>query len=149
MPVIENTIVLHAPVEKVFRYLIDPIHLPEFCSDVSTVNVVQHYDANDTQFAWSAKMVGVHFEGMATVKNLGHNERIEIHFWGGLKGSVVWLMHPKGQDTELIMSFEYTAPQPLVRKHRPETLIEYNQAVIEDSLQILKTLLEEKTVIAG
>lgn len=149
MPVIEKNLVLNAPPEKVFQYLMNPNHLPEFCPDVTEVKVVQHYDTSYVEFTWSAKMLGVHFEGMATIKDLGHDQRIEIHFWGGLKGSMIWLFNPNTKSTELRAIFEYTIPAPLTRKHQYEAITQQNELAFEHMLNTLSTQLETSSVIGA
>lgn len=147
MPVIERSIMLNVPAERVFRYLADPAHYPEFCPAVVEVKDVHRHSADTIEFEWVFKMIGVRFEGEAEVHDTHHDQQLDLHFWGGIRGTLTWRVLPFEDRVGLETRVDYTLPVPLLKKHIEETIIQHNEHAIECMHTSLKTLLEEKVTI--
>ena len=142
MPTIERNIHLNVPVEVAYRYLSEPTHLPEFCPNVQEVGKTQRQSRGGVEFSWAFKMVGVRFEGMAELNETQHNRRLDMHVWGGIKGSVAWQVEPVGVGVVVTVSIDYELPAPILRGHSEATIIQSNEQIAECTLKNLKTLLE-------
>jgi uncharacterized membrane protein len=142
MPVIERNISLHVPAEMAFRYLSEPTHLPELCPSLIEVNDLQQHSPGSVQFTWLFKMSGVRFEGEAEVKHTHHNQQVDIHFWGGIRGNLMWRLQPSDEGILLETTVDYTLPTPLLKKHTEDEILRQNEYAIESMLTGLYDLLQ-------
>jgi hypothetical protein len=146
MPVVERSISLNVPVEMAFQYLYNPTHLPEVCPSVIEVDDVQHHTMHSTDFKWTFKMVGVRFEGGAEFVATRHNQRMDIQFWGGIRGHLTWQLHPNDEGVCLETEVEYKLPTLLLHKHSEEQVVQHNMHAVDLMLKRVKMLLESKVV---
>jgi hypothetical protein len=125
----------------VFRYLSDPIHLTEFCTNVVEVSDVRHLPGN-TKFAWVYKMIGVRIIGEAAIDEILPHQQLTIRFYGGVQGSIVWQLQAESEGTFLEIKLDYILPAPLLKKHSETVILRQNEYDIESTLVHLQTLLE-------
>jgi uncharacterized membrane protein len=142
MPAIERSITLNVPVEMAFRYLFNPTHLPEICPSIIEVSDVQHHTGRSTEFEWIFKMIGVRFEGGGEITDTRHNQQLDMHFWGGIRGNLTCLLQPVEDGVRLEMRVDYTLPAPLLHKHAVDTIIQSNEHTVECMLTSMKIQLE-------
>jgi hypothetical protein len=146
MPVVERSIILNVPVETAFQYLHDPTHLLEVCSNLIAVGDIQHVTTHSTDFTWTFKMGGKRFEGGAEIVVTHHNQRMDIQFWGGIRGHLTWQMHPTNEGVGLETTLEYKLPTPLLQKNNERQMIRHNAHAVDSMLMRVKTRLESKVV---
>ncbi len=65
MATITKSIVIEAPVTKVFSYLDEPVNLPEIWPSMVEVDDVATLPTGGYRFHWIYKMAGMRFEGDA------------------------------------------------------------------------------------
>ena len=63
MPTLQKTITVKAPVEKVFKYIDEPTHLPEIWPSLFEVKDVESLPNGGHSFAWFYNMAGNRFKG--------------------------------------------------------------------------------------
>ena len=90
----EKSIVVDAPVEQVFAYLVDPIHYPEFTPNTVEVTDIQRLPDGRHTYTHVGKFLGLHVDSKAEQSEVIPNERIVEKSWGG------------GMDSTMIMGFE-------------------------------------------
>lgn len=146
MPVIERSITLNTPIEVVFQYLYNPTHLPEVCPGVIAVDDIQHRTTHSIDFTWTFKMVGVQFTGGAEIVATRHHQRMDIQFWGGIRGHLTYQLHPTDEGVDLETTVEYKLPTPLLQKQDEAQIIRHNARAVESMLKRIKTVLESEVV---
>lgn len=146
MPTINRNISLSVPVETMYRYMLDPTHLPDYCPTIEAVTDVKPRAACGAEFAWSARMVGVHFQGCAEICDTRHNHQLDIIFWGGIRGNIVWSFQRLDEGVLLEIQINYTVPAPLLRKRTEVQVMEQNARAVDAMLARLKTILEAQPV---
>ena len=147
MSTIQRSTIVSIPAETAFRYLSDPAHLSEICAGVVAIQDVERHKVCVTEFSWTFKMIGVRFEGKAQLKDTHHNRQIDMHFWGGIQGSLRWCMEQADENTLLDILIEYIMPVPLLKKHHEVFITQQNVIAVDNMLQNVKRLLEAKTTV--
>ena len=101
MPVIERSIVINAPVEKIFKIEDDPRRLPEYLPGIVEVT---DYDRTPDRIGersrYVYKAMGMRFEGRATLKEREENKRLVSALEGGIEGTQTNTYEPEGDATE-------------------------------------------------
>lgn len=144
MPVFEKTINLNVPATTAFRYLSDPANLLELCPNIVEISDIQRHIPDSAKFNWITKLLGVRFEGEAELRQTRHDQQIDAHFWGGLRGEATIEIHP---DTLLILKLDYALPTPLLKKHREDVILWQFEHSVDCALASLKTLLEANVTV--
>jgi uncharacterized protein YndB with AHSA1/START domain len=141
MPTINNSININAPVDKVFAYVTDPMHLTEWMVSISDVTDVtgsgvgQHYH-------WKYKMVGVPLHGETTVTEHVPNERSVTESKGGITSTFTFTYAPHEGGTKLDLEVDYTIPVPVLGKLAEKLVLKRNQREMELNNQNIKERLE-------
>lgn len=142
MPVIEKNIILKIPVEFAIQYLSIPSHLTEFCQNLIEVGEVEKHLPGSVKFTWVYKMMGARIFGEAEVNETKHNRQLDMRFWGGIHGNIVWQFQPLDEGILLEVKLDYVTPSPLLKKHNEDTIYRQNEHAVEHMLINLKTLLD-------
>ena len=141
MAKVERSITINAPVEKVFKYIEDPMNTPDWLpsamesTDVSGSGVGKHY-------RYSYKMAGVLLKGETTVTEYIPNERIVSQIKGGVTST--WIQSFKTQDGGTIMELdiEYTIPIPVLGKLAEKIVLKRNEREADLAMANLKEKME-------
>lgn len=142
MPVLEKNIILKFPAESVIRYLSTPSDFTKLCQNMIEVSDVERQMHGAWKFAWVYKMMGDRIFGGAEFHETIHNQQIDMHFWGGIKGSFVWQFKPLDEGILLDVKLDYITPSPLLKKHTEDAILRQNEHAVEHMLINLKNLLD-------
>lgn len=143
VPKIERSIVINAPVEKVFTYLSDPSNLPEIWpSLVEVKDVKQLPEGVGSSYRWVYKMAGMRFEGTTEVTEYVANERMVVKDKGGIQATRTTTFQPKDGGTEYTTVVEYTVPIPLLGKLAEALILRQNEQEAGVFLANLKARME-------
>lgn len=148
MPIFEKTINLNVPATTVFHYLTDPACLLEMCPNIIEISDIQRHTPSSTKFNWIARLLGVRFEGEAELKQTHHDQQLNSHFWGGLRGNAIIQLHPSDEGILLRVELDYTLPPPLLKKHREDVILWQFEHSVDCALASLKTLLEADVTVS-
>ena len=143
MQTITRDVKVHAPLERVFSFLVDPHNLSEIWPsivDVKSVKKVKNHDG--FRFNWNYKMGDVEFEGKCETIEYIPNERIAIKSTKGLDSTITWTLKPAGQETQVNLKFEYQTPASVLKQMDEQTVIEENEREVDAMLENLKNKLE-------
>ncbi len=80
---IEKSIVIDAPVENVFAYLVDPAHMPEFMPGIDDVKDIQRLPDGRFTYTLVAKFLGLHVDFKVEQVEIIPNEGIVDKSHGG------------------------------------------------------------------
>ena len=141
MPILNNSINISAPVEKVFAYVTDPMTSTEWLvgatevTDVTGSGVGQHYH-------WKYNMLGVSLRGETTVSEHVPNERRVTEGKGGVTSTWTFTFAPHEGGTKLNLELDYTIPVPVLGKLAEQLVLKRNQREADMSMQNIKERLE-------
>ena len=149
MQTITRDVLVKAPIEKVFNFLVDPHNLAEIWPNIVEVKGVKKARNTDGfKFTWEYKMAGVPFEGKCeTIEHVPH-ERIVIKSTKGLDSTITWMLQPARQDTQVILKFEYQIPASVLKQAEEEAVVQENEREVDAMFQNLKDRLELERIHA-
>ena len=143
MQTITRDVKVHAPLERVFSFLVDPHNLSEIWPSIVDVKSVKKVKNREGfRFNWNYKMSDVEFEGKCETIEYIPNERLAIKSTKGLDSTITWTLTPAGQETHVNLKFEYQIPASVLKQMDEQTVIEDNEREVDAMLENLKNRLE-------
>ena len=139
---IEKTIIINAPIEKVFNYVEDSNNLPEIWSSLVEVKDVERIPNGGTKFGWMYKMTGVRFEGTTETTEYVANQRLVTKNKGGVSSIITWTFESEDGGTKLTIEVDYTVNIPVLRKLAETLLVKLNENEADLLLANLKAKME-------
>lgn len=110
MPTIKKSVTIAAPAERVFEYVSDPRHLPEFWPNMVEVsNVVGHPDGGSS-FDWTYKMAGIKVRGHTDDIQYARNQCVVSRSEKGIPNTFRWSYDGHDGTTDLTLEVEYQVP---------------------------------------
>jgi len=141
MAKIERSIIINAPVEKVFDYISDPANLMEW--HPSTLDVRDITGKGESQrFIWKYKMWGLNLEGKAQVTTSTVNTKRTIKTTGGIRSTWDWSLGREAGGTRLRVLIDYTIPVPVLGKVGELLSLQRNERVADMALANIKEKME-------
>ena len=146
---IKRTVFIEAPPAKVFGYLMDPRHFPEFWPSVVEVsNVKTKPDGTTESNDFIYKMAGVKLHGYTEFTDVEPDRRIVWKSEGGIKSTIRWTFAPHGLGTDLIDEVEYELPANLLTRLAAPFVRRINEQEADSCVQNLKVRMETPEVVA-
>lgn len=142
MAKVERSVVIHAPVEKIFGFAADPAHLPEFWPSMIAVKDVQPLPNGGHRFRWVYKMAGMRFEGASEDVEYVPNERLLQQSRGGIESTITWTFLSEAGGTRVTFLAGYTVPVPLLGRLAEAVIVKVNEHETEALLANLKSRME-------
>ena len=118
---IDKEITVNTPIEKVFKYLENPVNWPEFWSNIIKITDVEPLPAGGYKAIFAYKMVGMRFNGEGGFTKYIPNQQIVVKVKGGIKSTITFTFRSVTDKlnlgkTRIILSIIYEIPVPLVGK---------------------------------
>jgi uncharacterized membrane protein len=110
MAKIEKSIVIDAPVEKVFAFMAEPNNLLEIWPSLLEVRNVEPLPNGGYCYDWTYKMAGLRFEGRAEWIEFVKDRRVVDRNESGIPSTFVWTYQPEGDGTRVTVNAEYSIP---------------------------------------
>ena len=144
MPVIEKSIVINAPAERVFAIVDDPNRLPDYMVGIVRVaDVVQTPVRIGDSMRFTYAVIGLRFPGKATILDWEQNSRVVAKLEGGIGGTYTVTLRPQSNATRATWRFDYTMKGGILGKAVNALLVErINEKNAERGLENLKMLCE-------
>jgi uncharacterized protein YndB with AHSA1/START domain len=137
----KNSIVIHAPVDRVFAYVDEPANLAAWLPSIMEVRNVIGTGAGQ-QFEWTAKMAGFLLRGQSTVVEHVPN-KCGVHQTIGMVSSTFeYTVEPHEEGTVLKLEIEYSVPIPLLGRLTEHVLLRRNVREFDEALANVKDLIE-------
>ena len=144
MPVVENSIVINAPVDRVFGVLDDPEQLPAYFPGVVSVSDIKRTPdrvGDSVKFTYS--VLGIHFEVPSSILEWDENVRMVSSLGGAFPGVVTTTVDARGDGVTVTQRFDYSIKGGVVGKALNAILVErMNDKNAERSLENLKMICE-------
>ncbi|HPJ07021.1 MAG TPA: SRPBCC family protein [Deltaproteobacteria bacterium] len=142
MAKIYRKIDIHAPVEKVYRYLDDPENLHSWMQNVVVVKNVRG-TGDGTRYTVLENMAGVPVRGEFEVIEDLPNDQIVLKSRGDIES--LWSFrfeHHPGDVTTLDLDVDYRVPALVLEKVPEQDIIRRNERDLDASLHYLRERLE-------
>jgi uncharacterized membrane protein len=143
MAVVQKSIEIDAPVEKVFNYLEEAESNVEWLPgmmEVKEVNKTEDYVG--THFRWVYKMAGLRFEGETKVIEHIRNKKIVTQTKGGIQSTWTFTFEPQGQVTRVSIKVDYRIPVPVLGKLAEALVLKQNEREASMALSNIKERME-------
>ena len=139
---VKKEITIKAPVEKIFGFISEPIHLPEIWPSLVEVSDVKRLPNGGTSNRWVYKMAGMHLKGTSEDVERIINQRLVSKTKGGVESTQAWTFQPDAGGTKVTFEVEYTVPIPVLGKLAEAIIVKMNDHEGELILTNLKTRME-------
>lgn len=143
MASLKRTILINAPVEKVFRYFVEPTNQPELWPSMKQVKDLQQSPNGGTSFRFVYKTFGRHFEGTCEVIEYVANQLwVSRDIEGRVEGRHAMMFQPEADSTRIITEGEYCVHIPLLGRLAAAFVVKRNEREYEEMLSTLKAKME-------
>ena len=139
---IERSILINAPVEKVFAYHSDPRNSPEYWPSFIDVSDVETLPNGGHKYSWAYKMAGIRLNGSSTTIEYEENRQLTTKSEGGIDSKISYSYQPEGDATRFTLVVEYSVPVPVLGKLAESFILKMNEREADTVMHNLKDLLE-------
>jgi len=143
MSTITRSILINAPVEKVFEYLDDPMNMMEWHPSVTNIRDVTGKGHNQ-KWKWDFKLFGILFQGEAQVTRNQTNTLRVVKNTGGVESTRTWNFKREAGGTRVDYELEYKIPTPVIGKVGELLAIQRSERVVDMALANIKEKMEAK-----
>jgi uncharacterized protein YndB with AHSA1/START domain len=138
---LEKTLLIQAPADKVFEYILDPKHLPEIWPSMVEVSDVKALPNGGFTFKWVYKMAGVRFSGESEC--IEFKPATLLSYKNTVIESVItWKLQPENDQTRVFFTSEYTLPGALLGKLAEPVVTKLNEHDADALLANLRVRIE-------
>ena len=141
MAKVERSIIIKAPVDKVFSYISDPKSELEFIPSITDIRDITGQGVGQ-RYGWTYKMMGISFKGDGEVIEYTPNERYVHRSSGGIVSTWTYTFSPEEGGTRLNVVIEFTIPVPVLGKIGEPLLLRGSQREADYAMANLKDILE-------
>ncbi len=142
MAQIQKSILVNAPIEKVFNYLNDPSKLTEYWPGMIEVKDIQNLSNGGSFFNYVYKFAGFRFEGKSEDSEIVPLKRMVSVTSGGIESKITWELEKAEDGTKVLLDSQYTVPLPVVGKLAEAVIIKLNEHEVDQILANLKIFME-------
>ncbi len=143
MATVERTVVINAPVERVFNYVADPTNDPEWIPSAIESKVVTPTVAGvGSTSRWTYKVLGIRLEGTGVCTEYVPNERLVTESKGGVVSTWTYTFEPHEEGTRLTLVIDYTVPIPVLGKFAEALVLGQIEREADLATASLKAILE-------
>jgi len=138
---IAKSIIINAPVDKVFNYVSNPKNMLEWHPNITKIRNVTGKGEN-LQWTWDYKMMGINFTGKAQVVASIICTELRIESTGDIESTWTFGFKPEAGGTCLDFEVDYTIPTPVLNSVNESIAIRRNERVTEMALANIKERME-------
>ncbi len=145
MASIRRTIIINAPVEKVFSFMTTPGNWTRYVTSLSGVsNFSTEILEQGTTYTWEYRMLGVKMHGTGTITQYAKNTAFGMKMAGTIPINEQYRFTPSGNGTELAMEITYELPAKIFEKIASISVVEkLNQREAQNILEKIQLFCEE------
>lgn len=139
---IEKSIVIDAPLSKVFGFMEDPTNLPSIWPSMVEVKNVRKNDKGFPIYEWVYKMAGMKFEGEQDTLEFIKDSRVITTSTRGIESHFDFIYTEEHGKTKMDVSITYSVPVPLIKSLAEQVVGKLNEQEVDTLLANLKTRME-------
>jgi carbon monoxide dehydrogenase subunit G len=140
---VERSIIINAPVEKVFSYISDPNNELESIPSITDVRDITGEGVGQ-KWSWSYKMVGFSLKGESEITEHIPNQRLVQKSKGGIESTWSYTFSPENGGTRLNVVVEYTIPIPVLGKVGERMVLNRTEREADLAMTNIKEKLESQ-----
>ena len=141
MAKLTKSIIINAPIEKVFSYVSDSRNLPEIWPSLHEVKNFKRLRDGKITDSWTYKMAGIRLKGTTTTQYV-ENVEVISRTKGGVKSIQIWTFKPANGGTKVTVDVEYTIPIPVIGKLAEKIVVMINEHEGDVVMANLKSRME-------
>ena len=139
---VNKSIIINAPIEKIFKYITEQTNLPEIWPSLVENNVVERLPNGGTKSKYVYKMADMRFEPFSEESEFIPNQRVVSKTAEGVESEIIWEFQSEGEATKVTFKGEYIVPIPLIGKLAEAFIVKQNDNEAEVILANLKARME-------
>ena len=145
MATITRNVVIKAPLEKVFAFVVSPDNWTKYVTSLVDVRDLSSPAVEKgTTFVWQYRMLGMNFGGKGTVTEHVNNEKFAMKMEGGFPITEHYGFRKVDGGTELTVEVIYETPSKIMQAVSKSGLVEkLNQKEAEAVLEKIRLMCEE------
>ncbi len=137
----KNSIVIHAPADKVFAYVDEPMGLPTWIPNMVEVRNVIGTGAGQ-QFEWTFKIAGLLLRGQTVVVEHVPSKHVAHQVIGTVDALLDHFVEHDEEGTVLAIEVTYTVPVPVLGRLAEHIAIKQIGRQFDAGLENIKDLME-------
>ena len=141
MAKVARSIIINAPVEKVFSYISDPKNELEFVPSITDIRDITGQGVGQ-RYGWTYKMMGISFKGEDEVMEYTPNERYVHRSSGGVVSTWTWTFKSEAGRTQVNLVIDYNIPVPVLGKVGERLVLRGSEREADFAIANLKDILE-------
>jgi len=141
MAKIRKSIIINAPIDKVFDYVSDSRNLPEIWPSLQEIRNFKRLRDGKITDSWTYKMAGIRLKGTTTTQYV-ENVEVISRTKGGVKSIQIWTFKPVDGGTKVTVDVEYTIPIPILGKLAEKIVVMMNEHEGDVVMANLKSRME-------
>lgn len=141
MAKVERSMVVNAPVEKVFAYIANPANEMEWFASISDIRDIRGQGVGQ-KYGFTYKMSGLPLKGESEVLELIPNQKYVTRSRGGISSTFTWTFSSGDGGTRVNVVVEYTVPVPVLGKIGEKLALGMVEREADLSAANIKAILE-------
>ena len=143
MATITESIIINAPIEKVFEYVVDPANGAKFVPGIiEQTNISPKTAKVGQKWDWHVNLIGAEFRGHAEVMELEPLKKWAVKTWGDADSFRTYTFESSGESTKLTIEVEHTVIKGALATLASVVVDGIHQVNLKQSLAKLKEILE-------
>ncbi|MBI5640800.1 MAG: SRPBCC family protein [Nitrospirae bacterium] len=145
MATVSKKIVIKAPVDKVFTFVVNPENWTRYVTSLTDIKELSSPAPSvDTTFRWEYRMMGMKFHGKGRITENIKNKRFGLKMEGSFPITETYTFAKVDSGTELSIEVEYEVPGRIMSVVANKGLVEkMNKKESEAVLSKIKMFCEE------
>lgn len=143
---LERSVVIRAPVGRVFAYVERPEHQVQITPGLTEVWEVRRPAHPGLSARYTYRLAGVELRGRVRTTEYRPGRRLALALGGRVRGQVQWTFEAAREGTRLTYALTCTLPAPLLRGVAESYLRAYAEREMESTLTHLRSRLEQASV---
>jgi len=139
---VSDSVLIDAPVERVYEYMDDPHNHEEVTPSITDVRNVERLKNGGKRLEHTYKMAGIGVDGELEEVEHKENELMRFEMRGELEGEIKLGFEEEDGGTRLTYTAEYNIPGRVLEKLVEPFVRRYNKRELRTTLENVKTRLE-------
>ena len=143
MATTDKEIMIKAPVEKIFNFVLKPSNLLQIWPSLIDIKNERLLPNGGYSAKWMYKMGGIHFHGASEVTDIHPNCWFTSNTRGAVESTITWTFRSKENQTRVTLTVDYRVPLTVIGRLTEIIIIKMNDKEAELVLDNLRIKLEE------
>lgn len=139
---IKKSILIDAPITKVYEFMADPANLPEIWPSMVEINNVRENSKGWSTYEWVYKMGGIKFNGESDTLQAVKNKHVTTVSTKGIQSRFDFDYSENNGKTEVTVEAEYSVPASVLSKITEQIIGKLNEHEADVMLSNLKARME-------